>query len=595
MKPELTENARRVLEARYLLRDARGSLTETPEELFRRVAREVAAAEARFAKGEPGRREEEFLEAMTALEFLPNSPTLMNAGTRLGQLSACYVLPVEDSLEEIFESLKLMARIQQSGGGTGFSFSRLRPRGARVLSAGGAASGPVSFMRIFDCATENIRQGGKRQGANMGVLRVDHPDILEFIDAKRDGTSFRNFNLSVGVTDEFLRSAHDSGTLTLRDPRSGEGVGALRAADVLSRIARAAWEKGDPGLLFLDALARGNPLPRQGALEATNPCGEVPLFPYEACNLASINLGRMLRARGGGGGAGVELDAGRLARSVRLAVRFLDDVVEVNRWPAPEIERATTANRKIGLGVMGFADALLRLEIPYASDRAIAFAEEVSSLLAREAQASSEELARERGAFPSWAQSAFAPDGPRLRNATRTSIAPTGSLSILAGTSASIEPLFALAYRRENVLGGQTLAELNPFLRQYAQRRGLDSRRIESHVLSSGSLEGAPGIPEAMRELFRTALEISPDDHLRVQQAFQRNVDNAVSKTVNLPRTASAADVEEVYLKAWRLGLKGVTIYRYGSRAEQVLRLGAEESPEGAEHFARCDPLACKL
>lgn len=595
MTPELTENARRVLEARYLLRDVRGSIVETPEQLLRRVAREVAAAEARFGKGEPERREEDFFEAMASLEFLPSSPTLMNAGTRLGQLCACYVLPVEDSLEEIFESLKLMARIQQSGGGTGFAFSHLRPRGARVLSAGGTASGPVSFMRIFDCATENIRQGGKRQGANMGVLRVDHPDILEFIDAKRDGASFRNFNLSIAVTDEFMRAAQEAGTLTLRDPRSGESAGALRAAEVFSRIAQAAWEKGDPGILFLDALARGNPLPEQGVLEATNPCGEVPLLPYEACSLASINLGRMLRDRGTGEGLGIELDSGKLARTVRLAVRFLDDVIEVNRWPSAEIARATTANRKIGLGVMGFADALLRLEIPYASDRAIAFAEQVSALIAREAQASSEELARERGEFPSWGRSVFAPGGPRLRNATRTSIAPTGSLSIIAGTSASIEPLFALAYRRENVLGGQTLAELNPLLGRYAERHGLDRLRIESHVASAGSLEGAPDVPQAMRDLFRTALEISPDDHLRVQQAFQRNVDNAVSKTVNLPRAVSAGEVEAVYLKAWQLGLKGVTIYRYGSKREQVLRLGAEEPPEAAEHFARCDPLACKL
>jgi ribonucleoside-diphosphate reductase alpha chain len=589
VKVQLTENARKVLEARYLRRDPCGQVAEAPEGLFRRVAHAVAAAEAPFG-GAADEWEEAFFEAMAGLDFLPNSPTLMNAGTPLGQLSACFVLPVEDSIEGIFESLKLMALIQQSGGGTGFSFSRLRPAGDVVASTGGAASGPVSFMRIFDCATENIRQGGKRRGANMGALRVDHPDIAAFIDAKRDGRSFSNFNLSVAVTDPFMRAANEGRDFTLVNPRTGRPAGAAPAAALLERIARAAWETGDPGLLFLDAINRDNPTAGD-PIEATNPCGEVPLLPYESCNLGSINLSRMARRVSGGHA----VDWEKLARTARLALRFLDDVIEVGRWPAPAIEAATRATRKVGLGVMGFAELLVLLGTPYGSPGAVTLAGELMRCIDGEALAASHGLAHERGVFPVWERSVYAPQGLRLRNATRTSVAPTGTLSILAGTSAGIEPLFALAYRRENVLGGQTLAELNPMFLRYAREQGLYSERLVRELLERGSLAGLGEAPPASRELFRTALEIGPEAHVRIQAAFQRHTDNAVSKTVNLPESATAEEVAAVYRRAWELGLKGVTVYRYGSKGEQVLRLGAGETPEGREHFARCDPHACKL
>ncbi|MGE5194578.1 MAG: adenosylcobalamin-dependent ribonucleoside-diphosphate reductase, partial [Deltaproteobacteria bacterium] len=441
----LTANAKRVLEARYLRRDAARNIVESPEQLFRRLARSIAAAEMRYGgNGAAARFETAFFELLSSLEFLPNSPTLMNAGTPIGQLSACFVLPVEDSMVEIFDSLKLMALIQQSGGGTGFSFSRLRPRGDLVATTGGTASGPVSFMRIFDCATENIRQGGKRRGANMGVLRADHPDILEFIDAKLDGRSFQNFNLSVGVTDAFMQAVDNETPFTLRHPRSGQPVHAVPAAEIMRRITDAAWKTGDPGLIFLDTINRANPTPDVGAIAATNPCGEVPLLPYEACNLGSINLSRMLRQER----KAYAIDWDKLGRTVPLAIRFLDDVIEVGRWPAPQIAEQVHGNRKVGLGVMGFAELLICLGIPYASNDAVALAGDVMRFIEDQATAASAELAAERGVFPNWDRSIYAPQGKRLRNATRTSVAPTGTIGIIAGTSASIEPLFALAYRR---------------------------------------------------------------------------------------------------------------------------------------------------
>jgi ribonucleoside-diphosphate reductase alpha chain len=589
----LSDNALTVLRARYLRRDAgSGQVIETPDDLFRRVARSVAQAEAGPGDAAAaGEWEERFFEAMAGLDLLPNSPCLMNAGTPLGQLSACFVLPVEDSMEGIFDALKLMALVQQSGGGAGFSFSRLRPRGDRVASTGGTASGPVSFMRIFDCATENIKQGGKRRGANMGVLRVDHPDVEEFIDAKRDGQSFRNFNLSVGVTDAFMEAAAADRPWALRHPRTSQPVRTVPAAELFERIARAAWETGDPGLLFLDAINRDNPTPDLGPIEATNPCGEVGLLPYESCNLASINLSHMVR-RGTGGYA---VDWEKLCRTARLGTRFLDDALEVGRWPAPQIESAARANRKVGLGVMGFAELLILLGIPYASDRAVTLAEELMRCLDGEALAASHGLAHERGVFPNWERSVYARVGLRLRNATRTSVAPTGTLSLLAGTSAGIEPLFALAYRRQHVLGGQSLVELNPLFLRYARERCFYSEEMVQGLLARGTLAGSDEVPPAVKDLFRTALEIAPEDHLRVQAAFQRHTDNAVSKTVNLPQSSTVEEVAAVYRRAWELGLKGITVYRYGSKGEQVLQLGVGETPEGREHFARCDPHACKL
>jgi ribonucleoside-diphosphate reductase alpha chain len=589
---QLTTNALRVLESRYLRRDAGGEVVETPRDLFRRVARAIAAAEERFGGAAVRARwEEAFFESLASLEFLPNSPTLMNAGTRLGQLSACFVLPVEDSMAGIFESLKIMAMVQQSGGGTGFSFSRLRPRGDVVASTGGAASGPVSFMRIFDCATENIRQGGRRRGANMGVLRVDHPDIREFIDAKLDDRSFRNFNLSVAATDAFMEAVARDLPFDLIHPSSGKPVRRERARDLMERIARAAWRTGDPGLVFLDAIQRANPTPHLGAIEGTNPCGEVPLLPHEACNLGAINLSRMLRE----GARGREVDREKLRRTVRLAIRFLDDVIEVCRWPAPPIAAMVERNRKVGLGVMGFAEMLILLGVPYADAGAVTLAEDVMGLIALEAAAASEELAAERGVFPEWERSTHAGAGRKLRNATLTSIAPTGTISIIAGTSAGIEPLFALAYSREHVLGGETLPEVNPLFLRHAEARGFYSEHLVRELRRRGTLAGIPGVPAEARELFRTALEIEPEDHLRIQVAFQKRVDNAVSKTINMPEASAEADVAAIYRRAWDLGLKGITVYRYGSKGQQVLNLGVEKGPEEYEHFASCDHHTCEF
>lgn len=591
-EPKLTENARRVLQARYLKRNAAGKIVEAPQDLFRRVARAVAAAEARYADAAAARRwEQTFFEMLYTLDFLPNSPALMNAGTSLGQLSACFVLPVEDSMADIFDSLKLMALIQQSGGGTGFSFSRLRPNGDVVMSTGGAASGPVSFMRIFDCATENIRQGGKRRGANMGVLRVDHPDIVGFIEAKLDGTSFRNFNLSVAATDEFMQAVAAGRTFTLKHPRTGQPAKTVSARELMQQIAAAAWQTGDPGLIFPDTINRSNPTPEAGAIEATNPCGEVPLLPYEACNLGSINLSHVLRNENGG----FAVDWEKLRSTARHAVRFLDDVIEVGRWPASQIDNAVHANRKIGLGVMGLADMLVAMGVPYVSRDAASLAEELMEFIAREARAASEELAGERGVFPNWRRSIYARNNRRLRNATCTSIAPTGTIGIIAGTSASIEPLFALAYHRKHVLEEQTMTELNPLFERYARRHGFYSQRLACELQLRGTLREIEGVPAEARELFRTALEIAPAEHLRIQAAFQKHVDNAVSKTINLPESAAVGDIAEIYQQSWKMALKGVTIYRYGSKGKQVLNLGAAETPDEREHFARCDPHACKL
>jgi ribonucleoside-diphosphate reductase alpha chain len=589
---QLNENALRVLRARYLRREPGGQLAETPDELFRRVARSIAQAESRFADATAaGEWEEKFYDAMTALDLLPNSPCLMNAGTPLGQLSACFVLPVEDSMEGIFDALKLMALIQQSGGGVGFSFSRLRPKGDPVASMGGTASGPVSFMRIFDCATENIKQGGKRRGANMGVLRVDHPDVEEFIDAKRDGVSFRNFNLSVGATDAFMEACAADRPWPLCHPRTGKAVRTVPAAELFARITHAVWETGDPGLLFLDAINRDNPTPDVGAIEATNPCGEIPLLPFESCNLASINLSHMVRREA----SCHAIDWEKLSQTAQLGIRFLDDVLEVGRWPAPQIEAASLANRKVGLGVMGFAEMLILLGIPYVSEQAATVADEVMRHLDGQALIASHALAHERGVFPNWERSIYGREGLQLRNATRTSIAPTGTLSILAGTSAGIEPLFALAYRRQHVLGGQSLVELNPLFLRYAREHCFYSEGLVQGLLARGTLAGLHEVPQEAKDLFRTALEIAPEDHLRIQAAFQRHTDNAVSKPVNLSHSATVGDVAAVYRRAWELGLKGITVYRYRSKGEQVLQLGVGETPEEHEHFARCDPHACKL
>jgi ribonucleoside-diphosphate reductase alpha chain len=590
---DLSPNARRVLEARYQRRDAARRIIETPAQLFARVARGVAEAERTLGSPRAAEEwEERFLQVLTRLDFLPNSPTLMNAGTPLGQLSACFVLPVADTMEDIFGALRAMALVQRSGGGTGFLFSRLRPRGDPLESTGGEASGPVSFMRIFDCATENIKQGGRRRGANMGVLRVDHPDIVEFVEAKRDERSLLNFNLSVGVTDDFMRATQAGGEHVLVHPRTGGPVGRIQARDLFDRIVQAAWSTGDPGLLFLDAMNRANPTPALGAFETTNPCGEVPLLPYESCVLGSINLAHMVLRRPD---AGAEVDWDRLRDVVRVGVRFLDDVIEVNREPLPEIRQATRGNRKIGLGVMGFAEALLLLGVSYDSDEAVVWADRLMAFIAPQARQASRELAADRGPFPNWRCSECAVHGERVRNATQLSIAPTGTLSLIAGTTGGIEPLFALAYRRAHSLGGAPLVELNPLVVRHATRSGADPERLRDAILSRGTLRGVPGIPQEVRRLFLTALEIPPLRHLRIQHAFQRHVDNAVSKTINLPEEAAPAAVAEAYLEAWQLGLKGVTIYRSGSKDNQVLALGVDEDPASRELFSKCDPGACRL
>ncbi|MFQ5992833.1 MAG: adenosylcobalamin-dependent ribonucleoside-diphosphate reductase [Nitrospiraceae bacterium] len=592
MPLQLSDNARRVLEARYLRRDAESRIIETPEQLFERVAQAIAYSESLLGNAQQAAYwKEQFSTLLMSLDFLPNSPTLMNAGTPLGQLSACFVLPVEDTMEGIFESVKQMALVQRSGGGTGLSFSRLRPQGDVLASTGGEASGPVSFMKIFDSATEHIKQGGKRRGANMGVLRVDHPDILDFINAKLDEGTLRNFNISIGVPDAFMEAIRRDHRYDLIHPRTGKSACKLRAKQVFHTIVEAAWRTGDPGLLFLDTINRANPTPHLGPIETTNPCGEVPLLPYESCNLGSINLAHVVRERDGR----PLVDWEKLRATVRKAVRFLDDVVEVNRYPTPDIARMTRGNRKIGVGVMGFAEMLIRLGISYDSDKAVQRAEQLMHVIAKQALKASRELARERGIFPNGRGSDRGALSPRVRNATQTAIAPTGTLSLIAGTSAGIEPLFALAYRRRHVLGGQTIYEINPLFLDYTERHGLDGEKLVEEVLDKGRLKDVKGAPAELKRLFVTALEISPERHLQIQAAFQRHVDNSVSKTINLPQEATPQDVARAYWRSWELGLKGITIYRYGSRSVQVLELGVEEEAHHYDHAAKCDPEECKI
>jgi ribonucleoside-diphosphate reductase alpha chain len=565
--PALSPNALRVLHARYLLRDRRG-VAETPDRMFERVAAAVAQAERSYPKG-PGCQQarDRFFTMMRGLEFLPNSPTLMNAGTPRGQLSACFVLPLTDTIEGIFGTLADMARIHRGGGGTGFDFSPLRPRGDIVRSTGGTASGPVSFMSIFDRATEVIVQGGKRRGANMGVLRCDHPDIEEFIRAKAEGDALRNFNLSVGVTEAFVEAVRKGTAIPLVNPRTGGAGRAIDARGLFDRIVRAARETGEPGLLFLDRLERDNPTPRRGAIRAVNPCGESPLLPYESCNLGSINLARMVSD-----GA---VDWDRLRECVRWAVRFLDDVIDVNRYPLRRMERVGRMNRKIGLGVMGFADLLIQVGIPYDSRKAVDLAEKIMSVIRAESLLTSASLAAERGSFPAYDESRYAPTCVRLRNATVNSIAPTGTISMIAGCSSGIEPLFAPCFTR-TVLGGQLLSEMSPSLRQVLDRAGLLHNGFLEWLARCGSLRRLRQAPARLRRLLPFALDIAPEDHIMIQAAFQRFTDNGVSKTINLRADARVADVRRAYLMAHATGCKGITVYRYGCRCDQVLSLAGQ-------------------
>ena len=559
----LSHNAIQILEDRYLLKDKKGTVKETPEGLFKRVAKYVSSCE----NEKSAFYEDKFLKLLSNLKFLPNSPTLMNAGCKNEQLSACFVLPIEDSLVSIFTTLKHAALIHQSGGGTGFNFSKLRPKGDIVSSTGGTSSGPIAFIKIYDAATEYVKQGGKRRGANMGILNVGHPDIEEFIRSKSSKKAIENFNLSVGVTDAFINAVANNLDWNLINPRTKAVVKTVSAKSLWQLIVDEAWLTGDPGLIFLDTINRANPTPNLGKIETTNPCGEVPLLDYESCNLGSLNLSKAVTLKKDT----YVIDWNALSDTIHLAIRFLDNIVTLNHYLLPEIKRMTTSNRKIGLGVMGWAELLILLEIPYASKKAVTLGEKLMKFIKGESYKASEQLAKERGNFPEWKNSIYAPKAP-MRNATCNSIAPTGTISVIADTSYSIEPLFALAYKRVGILDNQTQTEMNKFFLQKMKQLGLWDEEIEQRVLKTGSIKGIDSIPQTVQAMFQTSLEIPWQYHLLHQKAFQIYTDNAVSKTINLPENVTKEEVFEIYMTAWKYKLKGITIYRYGSKNHQVLQ-----------------------
>jgi ribonucleoside-diphosphate reductase alpha chain len=578
VQPKLTVNALEVLRQRYLLRDESERIIESPAQLYKRVAKAISKPDKKYG-GNPKESEKVFYDMMSRLEFIPNTPTLFNAGTRLGQLSACFVLPVEDSLVGIFTAAKNMALIEQSGGGVGFDFSRLRPKGDIVKSTKGIASGPVSFMRIFDTGTEIIKAGGKRRGAMMAILRVDHPDVLEFITSKQQPGFLANFNISVAVTDEFTKTLEENGEYWLVNPRNKEKTRKLVARDVWNLIAKSAWMSGDPGVVFIDEINRHNPTPEVGMMESTNPCGEQPLLPYESCNLGSIDLSKMVEEG--------KTNWEKLRETVRNAVHFLDNVVSANKYPLKETKEITLANRKIGLGVMGFADMLIKLGIPYNTEQSLRTGEEIMKFIEQEGHRKCVELAEERGSFPNFAKSTWKDKYRAFRNATVTTVAPTGTISIIAGCSSGIEPIFAISFIR-NVLSGTRLFETNPLFEAMAKERGFYSAKLLEEIARTGSVQKIEGVPEDVRRLFVTALDIQPEWHVRMQAVFQKNTDNAVSKTVNLPTEATVEDIRKIYELAWKLKCKGVTVFRYGSKPEQVLYIGEVKTDKGK--FVSLDP-----
>ncbi len=560
---DLTKNAREILNDRYLLKDNKGNIVETANQLFRRVAKFVATAESK----NKSTWEKQFFQVMNNLDFLPNSPTLMNAGIIKGQLSACFVLPVNDSLDNIFTTLKNAAIIHQSGGGTGFNFSRLRPKNDRVTSSYGTSSGPIAFIKIFDVATENVKQGGKRRGANMGILNIEHPDIEDFITSKSDKKQLQNFNISVGVTDDFMEAVKNNLNWKLINQRTLKVKKQLKATLLWQHITEEAWRTGDPGVLFLDTINDDNPTPNLGRIESTNPCGEVPLLDFESCNLGSINLSHMVTSDENE----IEINWHKLASTIKTAIRFLDNIISVNHYLLPETRLITQKNRKIGLGVMGWAEMLIQLEIPYASIEAVELGNKIMKFIKEKSYETSAKLAEEKGEFPEWKNSKHFNNIP-LRNATCNSIAPTGTISVIADTSYSIEPLFALAYKRAGILNGKNQTEVNKLLKNKMKTLGLWNETIKQTIFETGSIREIDTIPDSIKKLFETSLEITWKYHLLHQKAFQRYTDNAVSKTINLPEKTSVKEIAKIYWTAWEYKLKGITIYRYGSRNEQVLQ-----------------------
>jgi ribonucleoside-diphosphate reductase alpha chain len=586
---KISKNALKILQNRYLLQNEKGQTIENPTQLFRRVAHAIASVESKYHK-EPRQIENEFFKILSSLEFLPNTPTLMNAGTKIGQLSACFVLPVEDSLQGIFEALKWTAIIHQSGGGTGFDFSQLRPQGEPATSIGVAASGPIKFMTIFDKTTEIIKQGRMRRGANMGILRVDHPDILEFITCKSQKNFLNNFNISVGVTDQFMEAVSKKKEFFLINPRNKKVVGKLDANKVFNLITEQAWKTGDPGLIFLDQINRENPTPTIGKITATNPCAEEPLLPWESCNLGSINLSKMVTNK--------KINWQKLRKLVHLGVRFLDDVIDANNYPNSKISKMTYSNRKIGLGVMGFADALIKMNIPYNSEKALVLAMKIMRFIQNEAHRASRKLGREKGNFPNFKKSIWYTQKKykNMRNATVTTIAPTGTISIIAGCSSGIEPLFAVSFVR-NVMDGTKLLEINPIFLELL--RSKTPQKLFSKIAESGSIQKFKLIPQDIRKIFVTALDIDPSWHVKMQVAFQKYTDNGVSKTINLPEDSDPRQVRDAFLLAYKLGCKGITVYRYGSKPNQTLRVGKvagfskNQVIADSEFAGGCDAVTC--